>query len=323
MKSNINWFCLILLVLLISSCTNTPSTTGRPQLTPVAELTTAVVTLEVTSNLPLQTSSNTSQVPTNASSSTPAPTIKISTQTIMPTGAKTASLAAKTATITPTPEIPSAAIQILAPGPASKVVTPIQISAYLKPGARGKIRLDLLGEDGRLLGRKLLVYAPDLQVHVITSMDFEIPGAAEAGRLVITTEDPQGRSLALASVDVLLMSVGDSDINPPGDLLEDIIIQEPVKSKFIQGGTVVVSGLARPQDNNSLLVEMIAPDGSHIGPTRLIGFAASQDIGYLPFMVEIPYSVGDPTWVRLVVYENSGRIPGMVHLSSAEILLGQ
>jgi hypothetical protein len=322
MKSTINGFCLILLALLICNCTNAPST-GMPQLTPGAGLTTAVVTLEVTSDLPLQTSSNTSQVPTNAPSSTPAPTIKISTQTITPTGVETASLAVKTATMTSTPEIPNAAIQILAPGPASKVVTPIQISAYLKPGARGRIRIDLLGEDGRLLGRKLLVYAPDLQVHVITDMDFEIPGAAEAGRLVITTEDTQGRSLALASVDVLLMSVGDADINPPGDLLEDIIIQEPAKSKFIQGGTVVVSGLARPQDKNSLLVEMIAPDGSHIGPTKLIGFAASQDTGYLPFAVEIPYSVGGPTWVRLVVYENSGRIPGMIHLSSVEILLGQ
>jgi hypothetical protein len=322
MKSNIKRFCLILLAVLISNCTNTPST-GKPQLTPSAELTTAVVTLEVTSNLPLQTSSFTPQVPTNTPSTTPAPTIKIPTRTITPTAVETASLAVKTATITPTPEIPSAAIQILAPGPASKVVTPIQISAYLKPGAGGKIRLDLLGEDGRLLGRKLLVYAPDLQVHVITGMDFEIPGAAEAGRLVISTEDSQGRSLALASVDVLLMSVGDPDINPPGDLLEDIIIQEPTKSKFIQGGTAVVSGLARPQDNNPLLVEMIAPDGSHIGLTRLIGLATSQDRGYLPFTVEIPYSVGDPIWVRLVVYENSGRIPGMIHLSSVEILLGQ
>ena len=322
MKSILKRFCLILIAVLISNCTSTPSTV-MPKLTPSAELTTAVATLEVTRSFPLQTSSYTPQVPTNTPNSTPAPATEISTQTATPTATETVSFAVKTATFTPTPEIPSAAIQILAPGPASKVVTPIHISAYLKPGAKGKIRLDLLGEDGRLLGRKLLVYAPDLQVHITTDMEFEIPGAAEAGRLVISTEDSQGRSLALASVDVLLMSVGDPDINPPGDLLEDIIIQEPAKSKFVQGGTVVVSGLARPQDNNPFLVEMIAPDGSHIGPTRLIGLTASQNRGYLPFSVEIPYSVGDPTWVRLVVYENSWIIPGTTHLSSIEILLGQ
>jgi hypothetical protein len=322
MKSNIKPFCLILLAVLISNCTSTPSTV-KPQLTPSTELTATVVPLEVTNNLPLQTVSPTPRVPTNTPSSTPAPATIIPTQTTTPTAAETVSLTVKTATLTSTPEIPNAAIQILAPGPASKVVTPIRISAYLKSGARGKISVDLLGEDGRLLGRQLLPYAPDLQVHVTTDMDFEIPGAAEAGRLVISTEDSQGRSLALASVDVLLMSVGDPDINPPGDLLEDIIIQEPVKSKFIQGGTVVVSGLAHPQDNNPLLVEMIARDGSHVGPTRLIGLAASQDRGYLPFSVDIPYSVGSPTWVRLMVYERSGKIPGTNHLSSVEIMLGQ
>jgi hypothetical protein len=199
----------------------------------------------------------------------------------------------------------------------------MHVSAYLqKPGAKGKIRVDLLGEDGRLLGRKLLVYAPEIPVHILTDMEFEIPGAAEAGRLVIDTEDDQSRTMALASVDILLMSLGEADINPSGDLLEDIIIQEPVKNTFIQGGSVVVSGLARPQTNQPLLVEMIATNGQHIGPVRLVNVPVVGNGAYSPFTIDVPYSVTEPTWVRLVVYENPGRIPGTSHLSSLEILLG-
>lgn len=174
-----------------------------------------------------------------------------------------------------------------------------------------------------MLGRKILVYAPNLPVHVLTDMDFEIPGAAEAGRLVFSTEDSYGRTAALASVDVVLMAMGEADINPSGDLLEDILIQEPTSSTLIQGGTVVVSGLARMHSEEPLLVEMIAANGQHIGPTRLINVPISPDGGYAPFTAEVPYSVTASTWVRLMVYESAGRIPGITHLTSIEILLGQ
>jgi hypothetical protein len=319
MKPHIQWAGLIVLAALIGGCASTP-TTGEPKVSPSA---TFVAVIEGTSSLLDLTPSPLPLPPSETPGVTPTPETQTPAEAIPTTATQPGFKPINTATFTSTPATPIAAIQILAPGPASKVVSPIQVSAYLKPGARGNIRVDLFGEDGRLMGRKILVYAPNVATHMLTAMDFEIPGAAEAGRLVISTEDPEGRTMALASADVLLMSMGEADINPPGDLLEDIIIQEPSKSTFIQGGKVVVSGLARMQSDQPLLVEMIAADGGHIGPVRLVNVPVSSDGGYSLFTAEVPYSVSQPTWVRLVVYENPGRIPGTSHLSSIEILLGQ
>ena len=318
MKPHLHWVRLILLAALLSGCAGTPSVV-EPKLSPSTTM--AAATEDDNTSFGL-TPSLLPSAPEENSSATPAPVTETPSEAI-PSVTETRFIPVKTAILTPTPTTPNAAIQILAPGPASKVVSPIHLGAYLKPGANGKIRVDLLGEDGRLLGRKIVVYAPNLAAHMLTDLDFEIPGAAEAGRLVISIEDPQGRTMALASVDILLMSMGEADINPPGDLLEDIIIQEPSKSTFIQGGKVVVSGLARMQSNEPLLVEMIAADGGHIGPVRLVNVPISGGSGYAPFTAEVPYSVTQPTWVRLIVYENPGRIPGTSHLSSIEILLGQ
>lgn len=322
MKPYFVWACTILIAVLFSSCALAPSTI-EPKLSPSENPATAAVTTEESGNSNQPTSPAISESPSENPGLTPEPATQISTQAVTATETQLSIRVANTPTFTPTPTTPNATIQILAPGPTSKVVSPIHVSAYLKPGARGIIRVELLGEDGRLLGRKVLVYAPELQVHMLTDMEFEIPGVAEAGRLAIITEDPQGRTLAVSSVNVLLMSMGDEDINPPGDLLEDIIIQQPARSMFIQGEKVLVSGLARTQGNDPLLVELISQDGTHIGPTRLVSLPASVDGGYSPFTVEIPYGVSAPTWVRLEVYENSGRIPGTLHLSSIEILLGQ
>jgi hypothetical protein len=105
-----------------------------------------------------------------------------------------------------TPKPASAAIQILSPGPASKVTSPIRLNAFLAPGDKGNVRIELLGEDGRLLVRQLLSYGPLARIQVVTELDFEISATGELGRLRITTEDPEGRMVAVASVDLLLIS---------------------------------------------------------------------------------------------------------------------
>jgi len=254
-----------------------------------------------------------SRTPTLASSLTPSPTCctAVSTSTRTPTPTRTA---------TATPELPIADIQFFRPGPASRVVSPLRINAYLWPGAGGKVRVELLGEDGRLLVRKVLAYSPTNRVHVITDLDFEIEAVAEAGRLQVSTEDSSGRIIALASVDLILLSLGDEDLNPPADGNESIVIREPVKNTLIQGGSVVVSGLAIPAGDQPLLVELIATDGRVVG-YRQAALTPVEGTGYTSFTVDVPYSVTSTTWVRLTISETSGRIPGRTHISSIEVLL--
>jgi hypothetical protein len=219
-----------------------------------------------------------------------------------------------------TPKPASAAIQILSPGPASKVTSPIRLNAFLAPGDKGNVRIELLGEDGRLLVRQLLSYGPLARIQVITELDFEISAAGELGRLRITTEDPEGRMVAVASVDLLLISLGQSDITPSADSLDRIIIQDPGPKTLVQGGNLRVSGFIRPSGEASTWVELITAENRIVG-YRQISIPEPQETGHTPFSVDVPYTVSTTTWVRLSVSQRDGRIPGFINLSSLEVLL--
>lgn len=220
----------------------------------------------------------------------------------------------------PSPSTTSAAIQILSPGPASKVISPIRLNAYLAPGDKGNVRIELLGEDGRLLVRQLQSYNPLSRIQVVTELDFEISAAGELGRLRITTEDNQGRLVAVASVDLLLLSIGQSDITPSADSLDRIIIQEPGPKTLVQGGNLRVSGFIRPSGEASTWVELITAENRVVG-YRQISVSEPQETGHTPFSVDVPYTVSATTWVRLAVSQRDGRIPGIINLSSHEVLL--
>ena len=252
-----------------------------------------------------------------------------STSTLQPTQKSTSAPATPTlerATRTPTPSstlnIPEAQIQIRQPGPLSKVTSPIKVTGNLQPGSTGRVRIELLGEDSRLLVRKLINYRTDLgRLGLSEVMDYEISAVAEDGRLQISTYDQYGRMEALSSVDLILLSMGEADINPPGPQTEPIVIQEPLPHKLIQGGKVFISGMARLSSDFPMLIELITADGSVVG-YRQVGVAVDPAGGYLPFTVEVPYQVSEPTWVRLTVKEMStGRIEGVIQLTSLEVLL--
>ncbi len=210
----------------------------------------------------------------------------------------------------------------------SKVVAPLGVNAYLKTVPGGSMRVELWveplrqGEDARLLLREVTNFSsnPSSWIYFTKELDYEISRVSELGQLRIGTYDPYDRPVAVSSVDLLLLSVGESDLNPSGDALEYILIQEPGASKLIQGGAVIVSGLVRYHPDQFLLVELVASDGTVVGYRQL--FVTPQGDGsHTPFSIDVPYQVSAPTWVRLLVEESSWRIPGVVHLSSVEVLL--
>ncbi|MCJ7700797.1 MAG: hypothetical protein MUO62_04370 [Anaerolineales bacterium] len=228
-----------------------------------------------------------------------------------------------TATPQPPSEIPYADIQFVSPGALSKVISPIDLHAFLVPGEAGRARLELFGEDSRLMYRKLFVFGSPLgiQTNLRTKIDFEINGVAETAKLVISVDDSYGRLMTLVSQDLILLSLGDTDLNTPGDFLGPIVIQEPESKVLIQGGTLVVSGLARTGSEQPLLVELITTDGKVIG-NRLAGIAPEPKGGHRLFAAEVSYTVYSPTWVRVTVSEWSDQLGAPVQLSSVEVLLG-
>lgn len=223
-----------------------------------------------------------------------------------------------TITETPRPEIPQAAIRIQRPAPLSRVTSPVQVRAVLAPGAGGMFRIELIGEDGRLLSRQLLKYSGE-KVNASVDLEFEIPGVAETGRIQIYTLDEYDRMIAMSSSNIILMSVGKDDYNTASDLRERILILQPTTEDLILGGSLTIFGKAWPNiDSEPLLVELITESGGVIGQ-RLVAVNPESGEDYGIFTTEIPYQVSEPTKVRLTVYEDIDRIPGKTHITTLEI----
>lgn len=225
-------------------------------------------------------------------------------------------------TPTPTPDFPEDAIEIYNPGELSKIISPFHLYAYMRPRAGRLARIELFGEDGRLLVRQIKEYEFDsgAWANLSLDIDFEISATAEMGRLVISVEDEYGRLVAVNSVDLVLLSLGTADLNPSDSVLERILIQDPRPKALIQGQQVQVSGLARREDGTQLIGQLIDEEGKVIG-LRVFGVSRTEQDPYGTFSAEIPYEVDDLTAVRLVVFESGEPVSPVRYLSSVEILL--
>ena len=261
---------------------------------------------------------STSQKPSGTQSTTPP--LSTPTRTRIPS---------RTPTMTPTPGIPLADIQVSMPGPMSKVTSPLEFSAYYQTVPGGYLLVELLaeplqhGQAGRLLLSKLQrfgiggepfwsIYAQDLE--------FEIGRVSEFAVLRFSTYDTFERPVAINSVNLLLLQVGRSEINPPGNLLAPVVIYEPTRNKLIQGGTLTVSGMTRPEGDQILHFELVTQD-KHILGTRDLFTIPAEDGKHIGFSTTIDYKVSQSTWVRLIAYYLDPRIPGYRQLISVPILL--
>ena len=224
-------------------------------------------------------------------------------------------------TFTPTaiPEHKLIAIEIQAPGPMSKVVSPLNLRMNIISGDSKRVQIDLFGEDGRLLARTVKRNVPTstdgiLQTAKIT---FEIPAAAELGRLTISTFDKAGRITALNSVRVLLLSSGANEINPTGNPSEPVGVVEPLLKDEISGGVLTVRGDVWPFNLQPVIMELIDPNGKSIG----LRILTVETIDPQKFDTTIPYKISEPTVTRLTIHQDDDRIPGLFYVYSQEVLL--
>jgi hypothetical protein len=185
------------------------------------------------------------------------------------------------------------------------------------------VRVELWGEDGRLIARHVRTFesVPWHVARIGVDLEFETSAAAELGHLVISVEDRFGRLIGVNSVDLILLSTGITELNPASALWQKIIIQEPQPNALIQGGALIVSGRARPNsDENPLKVMLIGEDGKILGH-RLAGVNITIPGDYGTYVAEVPYSVSDITPALLVVLEDGLQISEIAHLSSVEVIL--
>jgi len=219
--------------------------------------------------------------------------------------------------------LPESEIQIYNLGSLSRVTSPIPLSAYLKTGGDGRIVVELLGEDRRVLFREVKnvrTVPAGSWVPLKMAIDYEISAAAEAGRLQIYVADQSTNTTALTSIPLILLSIGEADIYPVQDWLAPIVIQRPQKKALIQGGKVLVSGLVRGSPDQPLMVRLILSDGSEAG-ARLANVTPPEQGDYSTFEVEVPYTIGKAVRALLVVSQGEAGINDVVQLASHEVML--
>ena len=322
-------FIFLCLALLITSGCNFVSQATIPTILPTGFIpTSSALTVEAQGAAdkteetapPLTVSSTPDDSPTHTATLPPSPSPQLSAASA--TSSPTAKLTPSATNQSPM-EIPFAAIQIINPGPTSRLVSPFLLKAVVRVEPKGAVLIELLGEDGRLLMRDVRNFTVERrqQISLAVEVEYEIAAVAEAGRLQISVVDEFNRLVSVASTDLILLSLGRADINPSGDLLENIVIHAPEENALIQGGTIRVSGLGRLRTSQPMLIELETTDGKIVG-TRQVSLTPVPGSTHGTFAIDVPYQVSAPTKTRLKIWEPGDRIPGIIYLSSVEVLLG-
>lgn len=251
-------------------------------------------------------------------------------------------LATETETLTPTPipltidptylnfptNTPTATLdpslillRIVSPGPMSKVVSPIDFIVHVAPEYTGTTRIELIGEDGTELYRKVFKTYSNIGYYtrVAEKINYEIKGAAEIARLQVSTLDSKGRVQAHNSVRLLLQAVGENEFSPPYAVQDRILLRYPHKNDEITGGTLPVTGDFQPANDLPITLELTDIDGAVLGSRQLQ--LAPADGKYQQFTTTIPYSVNQKTPVRLIIRQADDRIDGLSYLYSTLLLI--
>ena len=200
------------------------------------------------------------------------------------------------------------------------------MEAVIEPGADGLVHLEITGEDGRTIHREDMDFRTmrDRRLSIAPEIAFDILAAAETARLSLWIQDEFDRTAYLTSVELVLMKIGDDDIFPPASLQEHYVIRSPQDGDYIQGGMVQVIGLAHLINDNPLLVELLAEDGTVLSQAEVTVSRPYGDLSHIPFTVSLPYEADEPVSARLVFRQESAtRIPGTVFLSSLALTLGE
>ena len=262
---------------------------------------------------------------------TPIPTLT-STRTRRPTRTRTPTVTltlrpshtpTKTPTVTSTPTLNPKAnlLRIAVPGPMSKVTSPIEFVFYISPDFVGNTRIELVGEDGRQLYTKSFrTFATEGSTKVSEKINFEIPGTAEVARLQVSTFNQLGQMQAFNAVRLLLLSIGETQLNPPFPALEHVLLRNPKWGDEISGGRLNIQGEIQPVNQQPVIVELFDQLGNLL-ISQLLTLKPGED-SYQPFNITLPYHV-ETTKVpaRLVIRQDDDRIDGLAYFYSRELTL--
>jgi hypothetical protein len=197
-----------------------------------------------------------------------------------------------------------AQIRFISPGPMSSLTSPIKLQALIVSGESQLVRVELLGENGRVLQRTLgrVTRDPNGGVYRSFELAFEIRAVSERGYIRISSKDDHGRIQALNTMPVLLYSIGENQITPIGNMIYERVMYEGLEEgDEVFGGTVNLKGRFWPVNTQPVFLELIQPDGKVIS-SRVLDF---KGIDTESFETTLPYKITEPTLVRLSIHQDN------------------
>ncbi len=214
------------------------------------------------------------------------------------------------------------AILILAPGPGSRVTSPVRVRGVADPTFEQTLLARVVLEDGTELALRPLTIQADLgqrgpfEVEVPFNVSRERTGLIQ----IFHRSARDGGILHLASVGVQLAPAGPVRIEPASVQSEAIRIAQPVTGDRIAGGTVSVEGVGLASFEGTLVVEIYDEVGSLVGSEPLI--VAAPDMGRPgSFSAEVVYLVSVEGPGRIVVVDPLPIFDGVGHIASVEVTL--
>jgi hypothetical protein len=205
---------------------------------------------------------------------------------------------------------PTSQLIILNPGSESRIISPLQITAFALPGYQGKITLQLWGEDARLMGEQLVRLGTETKwITFESKIPFEITSAGESAVLTLTTYDSNSRRVAVNSVPIILLQIGDAVIESNTFSKQAFVVTSPKSDSIVSGGTLHITGYAHPYSSAPLIVELIKANGAIVASKQVALKALKADEMYTTFSVDLPYSVSEKTPVRLTLVQGNDQAP--------------
>ena len=286
---------LTLILLGAVACSRSDQTTQVTEtIPPTQNLPTTVVLLPTNQQL----------TPDNSVDVTVAPTISALTPIVVeqPTLQTSPSFA-------PTPagfSYPPALIQVEKPGEMSRLTSPFLVMASVYPGDQGMVNVQLIGEDGRLMSDQMiqLTQVDSGWVSLATEIKFESLSAGESALLILSTRDFYGRRIAQVGVPALLLQIGESELENPQFTKQPVVLKAPVAGGFAKKGSLHIEGVVHLYNDNPIILELFTQTGGIVANKPLF-VTRSEGVDFVPFALDVPYSVTRRTPVRLTIRQAS------------------
>ena len=226
---------------------------------------------------------------------------------------------APTLSPTPGPRVPMAAIQIRVPGAMSRIVSPLPVQLLAVTADSHRVEIALHGEDGRLLGRSLVaVPGSELGDTISIKVPFEIRAAGETGYVQASTRDLHGRLESLITMPVLLLSSGETQINPAGNTIYERVAFTDLKPKAdVSGGVLELTGELLPYNRSPIVMELVSLEGTELS-LRVVNALGTD---WQSVETTLPFRVEKATPARLYVHQWDELFGGDVYVFSMPLNL--